>query len=404
MMLAVIMTAGSAMAAITDGLISYWPLDEGSGAVANDAFGSNTGTIHGGAAWDTGKFGSCVVFDGVDKGNVGSTTTDYIDCGSNASLKPANVSVSAWVKFDAYPYYGQIAGMAHDSGTEESGYSILADSSYIVANGFGAWISGSDGDGNYSGQVGPAAPIGWTHVATTYDGTTTTLYLNGVGTTSTAESGNLSYAYVTTFKIGLYAANAWWLPYAGLIDDVGVWDRALSSVEIGQLYNSGDGMPILGGGAGSVQITEIGGFTEVTEGGPADTYEVVLGSEPTHSVQVTATPSDAQIDLGLGAGVAKTLTFTVSGPDRWEIPQTITVTAYDDEVYERPTDPHTTTIDHTSTSTDDDYDDLYITQVSVDVYDDELICGDWGYLRSDINRDCWVNLQDLVELAIKWLE
>jgi hypothetical protein len=32
-----------------------------------------------------------------------------------------------------------------------------------------------------------------------------------------------------------------------------------------------------------------------------------------------------------------------------------------------------------------------------------LTCGDWGYLRSDINRDCYVNLLDLVELAEKWL-
>jgi hypothetical protein len=32
-----------------------------------------------------------------------------------------------------------------------------------------------------------------------------------------------------------------------------------------------------------------------------------------------------------------------------------------------------------------------------------LTCGDWGHLRSDINRDCYVNLLDLVELAAKWL-
>ena len=32
-----------------------------------------------------------------------------------------------------------------------------------------------------------------------------------------------------------------------------------------------------------------------------------------------------------------------------------------------------------------------------------LTCGDWGYLRSDINRDCYVNLLDVVELAAKWL-
>lgn len=33
----------------------------------------------------------------------------------------------------------------------------------------------------------------------------------------------------------------------------------------------------------------------------------------------------------------------------------------------------------------------------------ELTCGDWGYLRSDINRDCYVDMLDLVELAEKWL-
>ena len=58
-----------------------------------------------------------------------------------------------------------------------------------------------------------------------------------------------------------------------------------------------------------VTITESGGTTDVTEGGAADSYTVVLDSVPTANVDVTVTP-DGQTDLGAGAGTAIVLTFT----------------------------------------------------------------------------------------------
>lgn len=232
---------------IEDGLISAWPLDEGAGLNAEDPIGGNNGDIRGGAAWVTGKFGTALSFDGADYGVDGSLLTDYVDCGSDASLQPSIVSVSAWVKLDVYPYYGQIAGFAHDESSDESGYSILADDEYTAGgDAFTAWISGSDEVGSYMGTTDvPAAPIDWTHVAMTYDGTTTKLYVNGVEkVSSTSESGDISYTHVTTFKIGLYQASGWWLPYAGLIDDVGIWDRALTQDEVSWLYNNGIGRPV----------------------------------------------------------------------------------------------------------------------------------------------------------------
>jgi hypothetical protein len=90
-------------------------------------------------------------------------------------------------------------------------------------------------------------------------------------------------------------------------------------------------------------------------------------------------------------------------PVNWDIPQTIDVTADDDDVYEGDDDPHTTVITHTSQSDDNDYDDISIDPVAVLVYDNEMACGDWGYLRSDINKDCYVNILDLRELAAKWM-
>ena len=54
--------AGIAEAGFGDGLVGYWPMDEGSGVTTEDASSnSNDGTIYGGAAWSTGKFGSAKV-------------------------------------------------------------------------------------------------------------------------------------------------------------------------------------------------------------------------------------------------------------------------------------------------------------------------------------------------------
>ena len=92
-----------AWAAIGDGLISHWSFNENAGLTAGDSVGGNTGTLMGGTSWTAGKFGSALDFDGID---------GYVDAGNDASLMPANVTVSAWIKVEGYGYYGQIAGMA----------------------------------------------------------------------------------------------------------------------------------------------------------------------------------------------------------------------------------------------------------------------------------------------------
>jgi hypothetical protein len=153
----------------------------------------------------------------------------------------------------------------------------------------------------------------------------------------------------------------------------------------------------------SVIITETLGSTEVDEAGGTDSYDMVLQSSPANDVQVTATPGDSQIDIGSGPGIARVLTFTADPGGDWDILQTITVTADDDAVHEPDDDPHTTVITHTSQSDDSDYDDIPINSVSVAVYDDELGCGDWGYLDADINNDCYVDMLDLLEIARNWL-
>jgi len=80
-----------------------------------------------------------------------------------------------------------------------------------------------------------------------------------------------------------------------------------------------------------VIVTESDGSTAVAEGGIADTFSIVLTSQPSAgTVTVSATPN-AQCDLGAGAGVAISHNF---GSADWNTPWTITVAAYNDTVVE----------------------------------------------------------------------
>ncbi len=205
------------------------------------------GTNDGAPVWTTSEIDGALSFDGnKDAGayptrGAGDPNTDYVDCGSNYTLKPAAVTVSAWYKTDGYRYYGQLAGIAFDSGASEGGYSILVDN--LGGNNVKFWLAGSDGSGRYiqSSNV-PPTPTGWAHVAATYDGTTMRLYVNGAEeATSTLESGNITYGSVESFKIGLYESSNWWEPFEGEIDDVQVYNYALTDADIVDIY----GLPMI---------------------------------------------------------------------------------------------------------------------------------------------------------------
>lgn len=382
----VCISAPQVHADIQDGLISYWPLDKGAGTTAEDMVGSNDGTIHGGAGWVTGKFGSALSFDGVGAN---------VNCGTDASLRPTTgISLSAWVKYDALNYYGSIMSNQHWTGDNRSGYSIHNNGSTLyfcmAATNTGVFTWATNGT--------PIAVGTWYHVAATYDGTTMRIYMDGVQEGTASAPGSIDYNPLpnTGFGIGMWHDNDGEQYYLdGIIDDVGVWGRALTTQEIDFLYNGGSGNPVTS--VLYVYVTESEGETVVKEGEFGDSYEVVLGSEPSQEVQITATPSDGQIDLGAGAGVPIILTFTT---ENWDTPKTVNVSAYDDDIYEGK-EPHVVTISHSANG--GDYTGINISSVEVEVIDDELICGDWGYMRGDINKDCYVDLLDFAEFASQWM-
>jgi hypothetical protein len=111
--------------------------------------------------------------------------------------------------------------------------------------------------------------------------------------------------------------------------------------------------------APAVIVTESGGGTTVTEGGPTDSYTVVLNTQPTGSVTINLTP-DGEITVA-----PNPLTFTTGN---WDTPQSVTVTAVNDEIAEGV---HLGVVAHAATSSDGDYNGIAIVNVTASITDND---------------------------------
>ncbi|MBN2375966.1 MAG: LamG domain-containing protein, partial [Sedimentisphaerales bacterium] len=313
-----------ASADITDGLVGYWPYDGNT----DDASGlGNDGIAVNSPSYVSGKFGSALDFNG---------SNQYVTMDAVANDFSGNdVTMSGWLK-------------TTETGEGDWFSNNGTNGQYLLCNYAGEPRMYEGGWRIYAGVT--INDNTWHHVVVTRESMVVKLYVDGVQRGGT---------YTST--VGLTASDRWSIAqewdgstasdfYDGIVDEAALWDRVLSTSEISWLWNSGDGNLILG--TGNAVIVESDENTEVTEGGATDNYTIKLDSIPTDPVMITATPSDAQIDLGSGAGTAVTLTFTAA---TWNTLQTITVTAYDDDVYEGKA-AHITDITHSAASDDSNYD------------------------------------------------
>ncbi|WP_419924442.1 Calx-beta domain-containing protein [Candidatus Poriferisocius sp.] len=150
-----------------------------------------------------------------------------------------------------------------------------------------------------------------------------------------------------------------------------------------------------------VTITQSGGSTAVTEaagGTNTDTYTVVLDSQPTHPVMVTATsdtPGAATVSApGGAAGASATLTFSTSN---WNSAQTVTVFGVDDAVDQVV--PRSVVISHAATSTDTDYTIADAGSVVVTVADDDSTVVSLGVSSSSVAEGASVTLSVFLSAA-----
>ena len=216
---------------LTDGLAGYWKMDEASGTNVADSVGGNTGTATSSdPSVTTGNYSNARSFSGSSSANIAIP--------DNSSLDPSSaITISAWINVTGgdgtYRTVVCKPTTAGWGGTYAS-YCMRLTS----ANTLEMWVNnGADGADYARSTSTIIAGSGWKYVTGTFDGSTETIYINGSanGTPTSYSASITNSAYPLT--IGSHNSLSSGEAFYGNIDDVRIYNRALSTTEISNIYN-----------------------------------------------------------------------------------------------------------------------------------------------------------------------
>jgi hypothetical protein len=210
----ILLWAGGACTAAEEGLVVHYACDEGRGTTLKDTSGKGNDGAIAGAAYERFGEGWALELDGVH---------DFVDCGKPEALDLRKaVSVEAWVRPESLP-----AGEAGIVGKDYESYVLT-----YYRDGQCWWYIGGGGNNCKA----PVSQGTWHHVVGTFDGALMKLYVDGRiadSKTSSAKEipagGNLwigKSAGTEEFTKGAH--------FGGQVDEVGVYDRALTAEEVQQ--------------------------------------------------------------------------------------------------------------------------------------------------------------------------
>lgn len=214
---------------LTDGLVGLWSFD-GKDMSNNTAFdrspsGGNDGTLTNGPVRTIGKIGQALDFDGVD---------DLVSVADADILSPSSeITVSAWIKRNSLTgrQFFVSKGQASSNAATEYWLEIASDNGLIFQ-------LADASSHKLTGATSITDTTTWHHVVGTWDGTTQKLYVDGVQDAVTVTwSGSINN---TTYELALgNRSSARDIEFNGVLDEVRIYNRALSADEISQLYNMG---------------------------------------------------------------------------------------------------------------------------------------------------------------------
>jgi hypothetical protein len=196
------------------GLVLAFGFEETAGTTANDSStAKNNGTISGATSNASGKYGRALSFDG---------TNDKVDVPDAASLDlTTGMTLEAWVK--PTTNVGWRTAILKERGTNDLLYALY------TSNGSKPRTENFTGVENTAAGTTALPLNAWSHIASTYDGANLRFYVNGTLVTTKATTGAMPNT-ANPLRIG---GNAIWGEYfSGLIDEVRVYNRALTATEI----------------------------------------------------------------------------------------------------------------------------------------------------------------------------
>ena len=206
---------------LLSGLVSYYKLDESSGN-ATDTVSGYTGANTSITYSTTGKINTCYSYNGSSSKTV-VTDTDALDLTTAGGF-------SCWI----YPLsrsYNYIISKMNDS-SNTNGYYLG------LFSGYAQLLLATGSNSSYLNSTSLVTLSAWHHVVATWNSTTAYIYLNGSG-----NSGSITYTPISStynLQIGSPVTDTGGY-FSGYIDEVGIWNRLITSDEAATLYNSGSG-------------------------------------------------------------------------------------------------------------------------------------------------------------------
>ncbi len=231
-------TRGCAIGSLNCGLVGYWTFNNQdmnwkTGTVNDVSGNANNGQLLGKFSTTTspvpGKMGQGLRFDGV--GN-------YVNLGTSATLIGAGTkTIAMWVNLVSTGAGEYLYTQYDGSGTNSWGKSILVNSNGTIQ---AAWTSAGFSTPYYL-STNAILFNKWSHVAFIFSGSTGTLYINGVSQGSQSigtEDTNVDQLRLCG-RWGATANTGNAVMCKGSLDDVRIYNRALSASEVKQLYLAG---------------------------------------------------------------------------------------------------------------------------------------------------------------------
>lgn len=262
------------------GVISWWPGD----GDANDIVSNNNGTLECATSADApGVVSTAFLFDG---------TNDYVSIPDAPSLHPTNLTIEAWVRCDSldtpavggsYPGQQYVVFHQNENWGNFEGFNLGKDRQPAYGGTNDTWcfvMTSVDGEMAYVESQTSVQTNVWYHIAAVRGSNYLQLYVNGVLEAQTNVDFPVDYG-----NFPLYFASSgesyWDHKFAGALDEVALYDRALSSNEILAIYAAGCKGKTKTPTALSLCLSNCVSPALTIAGIPGQSYGIQMSSSPT---------------------------------------------------------------------------------------------------------------------------
>ncbi len=213
----------------TNGLVGWWPFN---GNAIDESSNTNDGTVNG-ATLTTDRFGnvsSAYSFDGI---------SNFIDIGDPTSNSfdffGSNFTISTWINTISNQLDGPIVNKQSlaISANESGDYNI------DIVNGNGRFAMGmGNGEGAFRLSQNQINNGAWHQIVAIYNTNNIEIYIDGVLENGTYNGPPIFPSTLANSIESLRFGKGWTYHYDGKLDDIGIWNRALTPIEITGLYNA----------------------------------------------------------------------------------------------------------------------------------------------------------------------